>query len=111
MTKQAHMQDVTDATFEQDVLQSNFPVLIDFWAVWCGPCKMLEPTMAAIAAEYAGKVIVARLNVDESPVTPSRYGVKGIPTLILFQGGEEKERVIGVTSKENIARMIDNHLH
>lgn len=111
MTEQTHMQDVTDATFEQDVLQSNFPVLIDFWAVWCGPCKMLEPTVAAIAAEYAGKVRVARLNVDESPVTPSRYGVKGIPTLILFQGGEEKERVIGVTSKENIARMIDKHLH
>jgi thioredoxin 1 len=111
MTEHAHMKDVTDATFEQDVLKSNVPVLVDFWAVWCGPCKMLEPTVAAIASDYAGRASVVRLNVDENTETGYRYGIKGIPTLILFQGGEEKERVIGVTSKENIARMIDKHLH
>lgn len=110
MTGHAHMTDVTDATFEQEVLNSSLPVLVDFWAAWCGPCKMLEPTVAAIAADYAGRARVVRLNVDENPETGYRYGIKGIPTLILFQGGQEKERVIGVTSKENIARMIDKYL-
>jgi len=111
MAENETMIDVTDATFEQEVLRSNLPVLVDFWAVWCGPCKMLEPTVEAIAKEYAGKAVVARLNVDENSETGARYGVKGIPTLILFSGGDEKDRVIGVTSKDNIARMIDKELN
>ncbi|MBI3951295.1 MAG: thioredoxin [Acidobacteria bacterium] len=104
------MIEVTDTTFEQVALQSNVPVLVDFWAVWCGPCKMLEPTVEAIATQYEGKAVVARLNVDDSPETPARYGIKGIPTLILFNRGQERDRIIGVTSKEHIARMIDENL-
>lgn len=110
MVENGNTKEVTDATFEQEVLRSNLPVLVDFWAVWCGPCKMLEPTVEAIAAEYAGKAIVARLNVDDNPETAGRYGIKGIPTLILFKEGEERDRIIGVTPKDKIARMIDQYL-
>ncbi|RMG46312.1 MAG: thioredoxin [Acidobacteria bacterium] len=110
MAENERMIDVTDETFERDVLKSTLPVLVDFWAVWCGPCKMLEPTVAAIAEEYAGRAVVARLNVDENPETAGRYGIKGIPTLILFKDGEEKDRIIGVVPKERIADMINRHL-
>ncbi len=110
MAENERMIDVTDETFERDVLKSNLPVLVDFWAVWCGPCKMLEPTVASIAEEYAGRAVVARLNVDENPETAGRYGIKGIPTLILFKDGEEKDRIIGVVPKERIADMINRHL-
>lgn len=110
MAEHANMKNVSDATFEQEVLKSDLPVMVDFWAVWCGPCKMLEPTVEAIAAEYAGKAVVARLNVDDNPETPVRYGIKGIPTLILFKDGEERDRIIGVTTKEKIARMIEQNL-
>lgn len=106
----AGMLEVTDSTFEQEVLGSDVPVLVDFWAVWCGPCKMLEPTVEAIAADYAGKATVARLNVDDNPEIASRYGIKGIPTLILFKDGAERDRIIGVTPKEKIARMIEGNL-
>jgi thioredoxin 1 len=104
------MREVTDGTFEQDVLNSNKPVLVDFGAVWCGPCKMLEPTVRAVADEYAGRVNVLKLDIDNSPMTPARYGVKGVPTLILFNGGQEKNRIIGVTSKDNIEKMINDNL-
>lgn len=110
MAENERMIDVTDETFERDVLKSTLPVLVDFWAVWCGPCKMLEPTVASIAEEYAGRAVVARLNVDENPETAGRYGIKGIPTLILFKDGEEKDRIIGVVPKERIADMINRHL-
>jgi thioredoxin 1 len=98
---------VTDETFDQEVLQSKQPVLVDFWAEWCGPCRALAPAVDAVAKDYTGKAKVVKLNVDDSPNVPSRYGIRGIPTLILFKGGDEADRVIGMTSKENIARMID----
>ncbi|HKV40783.1 MAG TPA: thioredoxin [Blastocatellia bacterium] len=102
-----YVSEVTDQNFEQDVLQSDKPVLVDFWAEWCQPCRQLSPTVEAVAQRYEGKAKVVKLNVDDSPETGQRYGIKGIPTLILFKAGSEAERVVGTTSKENISRMID----
>lgn len=102
--------DVGDSNFEKDVLQSDKPVLVDFWAPWCAPCRMLAPTVAAVAEKYHGSANVVKLNVDENPGVSQRYGIKGIPTLILFKNGKEEERVVGATSKEAIARMIDKHV-
>jgi thioredoxin 1 len=100
----------TDGNFEQEVLSSGQPVLVDFWAAWCAPCRMLAPTVEAIADDYKGKAVVGKLNVDEHNVVSAKLGIKGIPTLILFKGGQEQERLVGATSRENIARMIDKHL-
>jgi thioredoxin 1 len=111
MAENANIIEISDATFEQEVLKSNVPVLVDFWAVWCAPCKMLAPAVEALAGEYAGKARVAKLNVDDSPNPPMRYGIRGIPTLILFKNGEEKDRLVGVTPKDTIAQMIDAHLN
>lgn len=104
-----YIKEVNDDNFEQAILQSKTPVLVDFWAPWCGPCRMLAPTVEAIAEQYAGDARIAKLNVDDNPSVVQRYRIQGIPTLILFQGGEEKERIIGVASKEAILRMIDEH--
>lgn len=104
-----YIKEVNDDNFEQAILQSKTPVLVDFWAPWCGPCRMLAPTVEAIAEQYAADARVAKLNVDDNPSVVQRYRIQGIPTLILFQGGEEKERIIGVASKEAILRMIDEH--
>ena len=104
------MHDVTDQNFEQDVLKSDQPVLVDFWAEWCIPCKMLTPTVEQVAQQYEGQAKVVKMNVDDNPQVPPRYGIKGIPTLILFKGGIEADRVVGATSKENISRMIDRAL-
>ena len=104
------MQDVTDQNFEQDVLKSEQPVLVDFWAEWCAPCKMLTPTVEQVAQDYEGRAKVVKMNVDENNQVPPRFGIKGIPTLILFKGGKEADRVVGATSKENISRMIDRAL-
>jgi thioredoxin 1 len=93
---------VTDATFERDVLQSPTPVLVDFWAEWCGPCKMVAPVLDEIAKEHQGKLEVVKLNVDENPEVSMRYGVMSIPTLALFVGGVEKKRLIGAMPKRNI---------
>ncbi len=101
---------VNDSSFEQDVLQSNKPVLVDFWADWCAPCRMLAPTVEAVAEEHAGNASVVKLSVDENQATTQRYGIKGIPTLILFSEGKEVERIVGLTSKEAISRMIEKHL-
>lgn len=101
--------EVSDSSFEKDVLQSEQPVLVDFWAEWCAPCRMLAPTVDAVAQKYAGSARVVKLNVDDNPSVSQRYGIKGIPTLILFKGGKEEERVVGATSKEAISRMIDKH--
>jgi thioredoxin 1 len=105
-----NISEVTDATFDNNVLQSAQPVLVDFWAAWCAPCRMLEPTVDAVAEKYAGNARVVKVNVDENPSISQRYGIKGIPTLILFKGGKEEERVVGATSKDAISRMIDKHI-
>jgi thioredoxin 1 len=99
----------TDSSFEKDVLQSTKPVLVDFWAEWCAPCRMIAPTIDAIADQYAETAEVVKVNVDENTGTAQRYGIKGIPTLILFSGGKEVERVVGATSKDSISRMIEKH--
>ncbi len=104
-----NVKEVNDNSFEQDVLQSEQPVLVDFWAAWCGPCRMIAPTVEAIAEKYAGTARVVKVDVDENPSISQRYGIKGIPTLILFKNGKEEERVVGATSKEALARMIDKH--
>jgi thioredoxin len=93
---------VTDATFDREVLQSSTPVLVDFWAEWCGPCKMISPVLEEIAEDHRGKVTIAKLNVDENPEIAMRYGVMSIPTLALFIGGVEKKRIIGAMPKRNI---------
>ena len=105
-----NITDVSDSSFEKDVLQSDKPVLVDFWAAWCAPCRMLAPTVEAVAEKYAASARVVKLNVDDNPSISQRYGIKGIPTLILFNAGKEEERVVGATSKEAISRMIDKHV-
>jgi len=101
---------VSDSSFEQDVLQSNVPVLLDFWAEWCGPCKMIAPILDQIAAEYAGRVIVAKMNVDENPRTPMKFNVRGIPTLILFKNGLLEGQKIGAVRKADVAAFLDSKL-
>src|ERR1700730_18090271 len=104
-----HVSETSDSTFENDVLKSERPVLVDFWAAWCAPCRMLAPTVEAVAEKYAKTARVVKLNVDDNPSVSQRFGIKGIPTLILFKGGKEEERVVGATSKESISRLIDKH--
>jgi thioredoxin 1 len=94
-----HTLAVSDASFEKDVLQSETPVLVDFWAEWCGPCKMIGPVLEDVAKDMAGKVVVAKVNVDENPMVPSKYGVRGIPTLILFKGGQAVDTKVGAMPK------------
>jgi thioredoxin 1 len=101
---------VSDSSFEQDVLKSNVPVLLDFWAEWCGPCKMIAPMLDQIAAEYAGKVLVAKMNVDENPKTPMKFSVRGIPTLILFKNGQLQGQKIGAVRKADVAAFLDSNL-
>jgi thioredoxin 1 len=101
---------VSDSSFEQDVLKSNVPVLLDFWAEWCGPCKMIAPILDQIAAEYAGKVLVAKMNVDENPKTPMKFNVRGIPTLILFKNGRAEGQKIGAVRKADVAAFLDSNL-
>ncbi len=101
---------VSDSSFEKEVLQSDKPVLVDFWAEWCAPCRMLAPTIDAIAEQFSETAGVVKVNVDDNTATAQRYGIKGIPTLILFSAGKEVERVVGATSKESISRMIEKHV-
>jgi thioredoxin 1 len=101
---------VTDSSFEQDVLKSTTPVLLDFWAEWCGPCKMIAPILDEIAADYAGRVIVAKMNVDENPRTPMKFNVRGIPTLILFKDGRAEGQKIGAVRKPDVAAFLDGKL-
>jgi thioredoxin 1 len=102
--------DVNDSSFEREVLQSDKLMLVDFWAEWCAPCRMLAPTIEAIAEQFVDSAGVVKLNVDDNTSTAQRYGIKGIPTLILFSAGKEVERVVGATSKESISRMIEKHV-
>jgi thioredoxin 1 len=101
---------VSDSSFEHDVLQSSVPVLLDFWAEWCGPCKMIAPILDQIAAEYAGKVVVAKMNVDENPKTPMKFSVRGIPTLILFKNGQLQGQKIGAVRKADVVAFLDSNL-
>ena len=101
---------VTDATFEQEVLRSEQPVLVDFWAVWCGPCKAIAPIVDGIAATYAGKLKVAKVNVDENAGTPSRFGIRGIPALLFFKGGKVADQVVGFVPQDVIDEKIQKLL-
>ena len=105
-----NMLEVTDQSFEKDVLQSDQPVLVDFWAAWCGPCRMIAPTVEALAKEYAGKAKVAKMNVDDNQLTPSQYNIRGIPTLLLFKGGRVQEQLVGAAGRDVIENMIKKHL-
>ena len=102
---------VTNETFGDQVLQSRTPVLVDFWADWCGPCKVIGPTLEALADDYKGKVNIAKLNVDDSPDTAGRFGVRSIPTLIVFKDGEAQQTIIGVRSKGQLAELIETYLN
>jgi len=101
---------VTDDNFENEVLQSSAPVLVDYWAEWCGPCKMIAPVLDEIAGEYDGRVKIAKLNIDDNPNTPPRYGIRGIPTLMLFKGGEVEATKVGAVSKSQLTAFIDSNL-
>ncbi len=101
---------VTDDSFESDVLQAGKPVLIDYWAEWCGPCKMIAPVLDDIAGEYSDRLIVAKLNIDDNPNTPPRYGIRGIPTLMLFKDGQVEATKVGAVSKSQLIAFIDSNL-
>ncbi|MGH9392140.1 MAG: thioredoxin [Vicinamibacteria bacterium] len=103
----AKVKIVTDADFDSEVLQSERPTLVDFWAVWCGPCRMIAPIVEELASEYDGKLKVAKMNVDENPSTPGRYGIRAIPTLMIFKGGKIAEQVVGAVGKSKLVEAID----
>jgi len=101
---------LTDDTFEKEVINSSNPVLVDYWAEWCGPCKMIAPILEEIASEYTGKVKVAKLNIDENPQTPPRYGIRGIPTLMLFKDGNVEATKVGALSKSQLTAFLDSNI-
>ncbi len=101
---------ISDATFDAEVLQSDLPVLVDFWAEWCGPCKMIAPILDEVASEYNSKVKIAKLNIDDNPATPPKFGVRGIPTLVLFKNGEVDSTQVGALSKTQLISFLDNNL-
>ena len=104
------LKQVTDATFESDVLQSSVPVLVDFWAAWCGPCKMIAPILDELAADYEGKVSIVKVNVDENQESPAKFGIRGIPTLMLFKNGELLATKVGAQGKAQLTAFVDQYL-
>jgi len=104
----ADMQQVSDSSFDGDVLKADVPVLIDFWAPWCGPCRAIAPIVEELASEYDGKLKIVKMNVDDNPQTPAQYGVRGIPNLILFKGGEVKQQIVGAVPKAHLVKAIDD---
>ncbi|HAG95364.1 MAG: thiol reductase thioredoxin [Pseudomonadales bacterium] len=101
---------VTDGTFDAEVLQSDSPVLVDYWAEWCGPCKMIAPILDEISGEYDGKLKIAKLNIDENPDTPPKYGIRGIPTLMLFKNGNVEATKVGALSKSQLTAFLDSNI-
>ena len=104
------IQIFTDGNFDQTVVKSDKPVLVDFWAEWCGPCRRLAPTVEELAGDYDGKVVVGKLNVDENPNTAFKFSIRGIPTLLLFKGGQVVEQVVGLQDKDELKKVIDKHV-
>ena len=104
------IQTLTDTNFDETVIKSTAPVLVDFWAEWCAPCRHLAPTVDALATELDGRVTVGKLNVDENPATAGRFSVRGIPTLLIFKSGEVVESIVGLTDKERLKSLIEKHL-
>jgi thioredoxin 1 len=102
----ANVHEVSDTTFDSEVLQSATPVLIDFWAPWCAPCRAIAPVVEELAGEYAGKLKVVKINVDDNPQTPSKYGVRGIPNLLIIQGGQVKDQIVGAVAKKRLVDAI-----
>ncbi len=105
-----HIHSVSDGTFETEVLQSTIPVLVDYWAEWCGPCKMIAPILDEVAKEYGNRLKVAKLNIDENQATPPKYGIRGIPTLMLFKNGNIEATKVGALSKSQLTAFIDSHI-
>ena len=105
-----HISHVTDASFDADVLKSATPVLVDYWAEWCGPCKMIGPILDEVAKEYAGKLKIAKMDVDANQAVPAKFGIRGIPTLMLFKGGQLAATKVGALSKSQLTSFIDGHL-
>ena len=106
----SHIQQVTDSSFEEDVLNSQTPVLVDYWAEWCGPCKTIAPILDEVAKEYSGRLKIAKINVDQNQSVPTKYGVRGIPTLMLFKNGNVEGQLVGARSKSQLAAFIDSNL-
>ena len=105
-----HLIHVTDDSFDEEVLQSDKPVLVDYWAEWCGPCKMIAPILDEVAKEYSGRLKIAKLNIDENQATPPKYGIRGIPTLMLFKNGAVEATKVGALSKSQLTAFIDSHI-
>jgi thioredoxin 1 len=109
-TMSEHVKDITDGTFEAEVMKSTVPVLVDFWAEWCGPCRAMTPIVESVAQKFAGKAKIVKINVDDNQSVTQRFGIKGIPTMIVFKDGKEAERIVGATNEKAVAGIIEEQL-